>query len=193
MVKFAHSLLVALFLLSAQSFANTFKLVDPAGSSKEPEVIEFFSYTCPTCYRLEQPLAGWKKERDKSINFKRIPMFKPLLTKAFYTAQYLEVEDKVHSMIFHRLHAERKNIANKADLKKLFVEAGVDGKAFDKAFKSFHVRSKTKKAEKLALKFKVTSVPTFIVNNKYETSLVHTDGDTKSLFETLSTLPLKGQ
>ena len=192
MYKFAYSVLLAFVLLSAQSFAKAYKLVDPAGMSEEPEVIEFFSYTCPVCYRLEQPLTGWKKGRDKSINFKRVPMFKPLLTKAFFTAEYLKVEDKIHSMIFHRIHAEKKNIVNKADLKKLFVEAGVEEKAFEKAFKSFHVRSQAKKAEKLALKFRVSSVPTFIVNNKYETSLVLAESN-KTLFDTLSTLPLQGR
>ena len=61
MYKFAYSVLLAFVLLSAQSFAKAYKLVDPAGMSEEPEVIEFFSYTCPVCYRLEQPLTGWKK------------------------------------------------------------------------------------------------------------------------------------
>ena len=39
------------------------------------EVIEFFSYACPYCYRLEPELVAWVDENQDRINLYAVPWF----------------------------------------------------------------------------------------------------------------------
>ncbi len=145
------------------------------GTGDTVEVLEFFSYGCPHCNSLEPVITKWKKKKPASIEFEAMPAhwneFFRLLAHAFYTSKLLNVHDVMHRALFDALHAQRRPIRTEQAIRALFVENGVDGKAFDKTFNSFAVNQKVKMAESLFHKFKLTSVPVFIVDRTYMTDV----------------------
>lgn len=158
---------------------NQYTLVNET-ASKNPEVREYFSYYCPHCLRFEPFFANLKKTLPQGVGFERnhvdflqftTPDIQFMVTKALVTAQQLKVEDKISGALFNYIQIQRAPITEEKDIRNIFVLQGVDGEAFDKAFKSFSVNSKAKKMQKyqndLVRKRALTGVPTVVVNGKY--------------------------
>ena len=121
-----------------------------------------------------------KRTYLKALSFERnhvdflrftTPEIQFMVTKALATAQQLKVEDKIAAAIFNYIQVQRGAITEAKDIRNIFVLNGVDGAAFDKAFKSFSVNSKAKLMKKmqndLVKKRALTGVPTVVVNGKY--------------------------
>lgn len=188
MKKIFASFLVALLLPIA---ANAFNFVERYTEgeqytkvsdklSKKPEVREYFSYYCPACMRFESFIGNVKKNLPEGVSFERnhvdflqfaSPDIQFLITKGLATAQQLKVEEKISAAIFNYLQIQRGAITEEKDIRNIFVLNGVDGAAFDKAFKSFAVNSRAKLMKKyqteLVRKRALTGVPTVVVNGKY--------------------------
>lgn len=109
--------------------------------------------------------------------------------QAFYTAETLGVMEKIHPALFDAIHKDqrKKLLGNDFALEQFFEEQGVEPAAFRKAWNSFTVRSKTRKAVHLTRKSRIQGVPAIIVNGKYFTD-VGTAGGKKELFEVLDYL-----
>lgn len=142
-----------------------------AKGTDKPEVLEFFAYTCGHCYNMEGFLEKWKPGKPEEVTFKQIPLFSPsadYYAHAFYVAELLNVMDRVHPAIYHRLHVQKQNIPNKKALIPIFEAAGVSAEEFEKAYNSFAVQNKVQYAKKLSRDFRITATPTFVVNQKYK-------------------------
>ncbi len=148
-----------------------YSVISGAKGVNKPEVMEFFSYTCPHCYSIEGFLHKWEPTKPAEVKFKQVPVFLPQvahLTYGYYTAEVLGVLDKVHPAIFNQWHAQKKIVKSKEDLIPIFAAAGVSKEEFEKAYSSFAVENKVQHAKKLAREFKVMSFPMFVVNQKYK-------------------------
>jgi protein dithiol oxidoreductase (disulfide-forming) len=130
-------------------------------------VLEFFSYGCIWCYRLDPALGTWQKTKADNIQFERVPVVFQTswqdLTKAYYTAESLQILDKVHEPLFKAIHANHFDTSKPNALKTFFVEQGVEPKAFDETFASFSVDRKLKWAESMGHVFKVTRIPSIAI------------------------------
>jgi len=156
---------------SKAKVGKDYSVIEGAKGVNKPEVMEFFSYTCPHCYNVEGFLHKWQPTKPAEVEFKQVPVFLPQvphLAYGYYTAEVLGVLDKVHPAIFNQWHAEKKIIKNKEDLIPIFEAAGISKEDFEKAYSSFAVDSKVQHAKKLAREFKVMSFPMFVVNQKYK-------------------------
>ncbi len=148
-----------------------YAIIEGAKGIEKPQVIEFFSYTCPHCYNVEGFIHKWLPQKPEGIEFVQVPVFLgnvPHLTQGYYTAEVLGVLDKVHMDIFHQWHRDKKIVRTKKDLYPIFEKAGISKEDFDKAYNSFAVASKVQHAKKMVRDFKVTSFPRFVINQKYE-------------------------
>lgn len=173
-----------------------YQLVNKSSTSTEPEVIEFFSYNCPHCNSLDPEVAAWLETKPAGIKFRRVPVVFhegwDVTAKAYYIAEELKVLDKVHTRVFHALHAENKSLSKLDELKPIFLDAGVSAPVFDKAaYADFNLDSKIQAGMIAMQKYGVRSVPSFVVNDRYYIDGKTTGGDSKKMFELLSTLPLK--
>lgn len=146
----------------------------PTVDSSKVEVIEFFWYGCPHCNNFEPTLNKWLATKPENVVFLRIPaIFRENFiphARAYYTAEYLKVTDKLHEAIFKAYHEDNKKLLDKTEIEALFVKNGVSKEAFDKAWHSFVVQSKLKRAINLTGRYGITSVPTMVVNGKYQTN-----------------------
>lgn len=135
------------------------------------EVAELFWYGCPHCYTFEPYVARWLETKPDYISFVRIPaVWNPLVrlhARAFYTAQALGKGDEMHDTFFTEIH-ERGNLLDSDEaLVELFGRFDVDEETFRSAFDSYDVHTEVQRAEELARRYRVQSVPSVVINGKY--------------------------
>ena len=175
--------------------ANTgFQLLQPAQptqSGDKIEVVEIFWYGCPHCYSLEPYLDNWLKNKPADVEFRRIPgvLGRDWMAhaRAYYTAEQLGILEQIHRPLFDAIHKDRQNIMNGKQLRDFFAEYGVDKDEFTRIFDSEEITGKIKEAFIAAQNYKVTGVPTIIVNGKYRTSASQAGGN-KKLIEIINQL-----
>ncbi len=138
------------------------------------EVREFFWYGCPHCYDFESPLSQWlqNKADDETFYFVRRPVqFRPgwqQHAKAYFTGIALGIDEKVHPAIFKAIHEKNQFLSTESELASLFGQFDVTEDAFKKAFHSFGVVNSAQQANALAIHYRITQVPTVVVNGKYK-------------------------
>src|SRR3989304_47558 len=175
--------------LSAQSPAETYKVIRPAQptrSSDKVEVLEVFFYGCIHCYNLEPFVKQWLENKPADVEFYRMPVvfrddYKPL-AQAYYTAEKLGVLDKIHEQLFSAIHKDQRQLFTEGPLKEFFIEQGVDGDEFTRIFNSAEITTKVRQAEVMGRRYMIASIPTVIVNGKYLTSPAQAQGQ-KELFD----------
>ena len=99
-----------------------------------------------------------------------------LYAKAFYTADELDVEEKIHLPLFSAIVVKQESIRNESDLANFFAQHGVEKKVFTDAFNSTRVETRAKHAEERVRLYKPVGVPEIIVNGKYRVDRLHAGG-----------------
>lgn len=145
----------------------------PGSAEGKVEVTEFFWYGCPHCYQFEPYLAAWVENKPDYVEFRRVPAIfnNPvweLHARAFYTAEVLEVLDKIHQPLFHAIHEGRQRLSTREALKAFFADHGVDGKSFDNTFESFAVESLLRRARDLTKRSGIDGVPATMIDGRYK-------------------------
>ena len=153
-----------------------YKKVSPAvpnHTSSKLEVVELFWYGCPHCFHLEPQLHKWLKNKPANVNFVRIPaIFNKqwaLHAKAYYTAEFLGIVDKIHEPLFNEIHVKKKHLHSAQALQAFFARYGVSKQDFESTFNSFAVDSKVRRALDLTRRYGINGVPAMVVNGKYMT------------------------
>lgn len=139
-----------------------------------PQVVEFFSFYCPHCYQFEHVLHvsdNVQKKLPEGTKMTRyhVEFLGPLgkdLTQAWAVAMALGVEDKISNPMFDAVQ-KTQTVQNVADIRKVFVDAGVKPEEYDAAWNSFVVKSLVVQQEKAAADFQLQGVPAMYVNGKY--------------------------
>jgi len=167
----------------AQSGALYQTITPPQPTSADEgmvEVVEVFSYGCSHCFRFDPILERWLKTKPANVKFVRLPaIFSETLgmyARAYYTAEALGVLDKVHTPLFEAIHLQKRNMNTEAEIAALFAEHGVDQQQFEKAFRSFAVEAKVRRAVELGKRYGVHATPSMVVNGKYITDPGMTNG-----------------
>jgi len=135
------------------------------------EVTEYFSYGCPHCFAFDPQIDAWKGTLPDDVQFDRTPAVwnkqYEVYAQTYYTAEALNVLDKVHTPIFQAIHAEHKQLDTPEAMAKFFTQFGVDPVDFAKTYASFGVRASLQQAEARGIAYRATGVPTLIINGKY--------------------------
>jgi len=161
------------------------KPAQPTQTGDKIEVIEVFWYGCPHCYSFEPFLTEWLKTLPADVQFIRIPgvLSQNWIThaKAYYTAEKLGILEKIHRPLFDAIHKEKQTIFTEDQIKDFFVSKGVSGDEFTSTYNSKEVEAKIRQAFFLAKDYKLTGVPTLVVNGKYITSPSHSGSNEMTL------------
>ena len=144
------------------------------------EVIEFFSYGCGHCYKLEPFIESWAKKLPADVTFKRIPGISSgawtQLGLLYYSLEAMGKLDAVHGKAFDAMHKENVNLANSKVREGWLAKQGIDPVQYAAVEKSFSVQSKLSRATQLMGAYKVDGVPMVVVNGKYVTSNAQAGG-----------------
>lgn len=180
-IKLAMLFLVSAFVLNTTAIAQEgssgpYKNIvppQPTSSGSKIEVVEIFSYGCSHCHRFEATLERWLKSKPDNVEFVRLPaIFSPqlaLYARAYYAAEALGVIDKVHKPMFDAIHMQKRRITSEDEIAEVFAENGVSKDDFHKAFRSFSVEAKVRRAAELGKRYGVEATPSMVVNGKYIT------------------------
>ncbi|WP_284973805.1 thiol:disulfide interchange protein DsbA [Atlantibacter hermannii] len=141
----------------------------------EPQVLEFFSFYCPHCYQFEEVIHvsdNVKKKLPEGTKMTRyhVEFLGPLgkdLTQAWAVAIALGVEDKITAPMFEAVQ-KTQTVQTVADIRKVFIDAGIKAEEYDAAWNSFVVKSLVAQQEKAAADLGLRGVPAMFVNGKYQ-------------------------
>ncbi|WP_094752682.1 thiol:disulfide interchange protein DsbA/DsbL [Psychromonas sp. CD1] len=165
-------------------------------TTKKPEVLEFFSYYCPHCFKFKPFIETLRKSLDKDIpintnhvNFLGQGMGEQL-TRALAAAQMLNVEDKVSNLIFEQIQNERRPINGEEDILTIFEKAGISNKEAKGALESFSVIGIASQMKRNTETFNIRAVPTIIVNGKYQVNTASVN-NTQELIDLITYLTKK--
>lgn len=141
-------------------------------SGAQPEVLEFFSFFCPSCATFEPIIEDLKSTLPEGVQLKRNHVaflgrdMGPTMQRAYAVANLLNVEDKLTAAIFHKMQ-QRQHPKSLADLRKIFVENGVPADKFDGIVDSFAAIGMVSQFDHNTEKYNIRAAPTFLVNGKY--------------------------
>ncbi|ELC7077836.1 DsbA family protein [Salmonella enterica] len=140
-----------------------------------PLVLEFFSFYCAHCYQFEQNYNISKVIQSKlpegvGIVKYHITSMGPLgreLTRAWAVALIMGVEDKIEPLLFDAIQ-NKKTVRTAADIRMVFIDAGITGTDYDAAWDSFAVKELTARQLQAFTEFKVSGVPVMYINGQYQ-------------------------
>tara|TARA_B100000700_G_scaffold181774_1_gene200503 strand:- start:614 stop:1252 length:639 start_codon:yes stop_codon:yes gene_type:complete len=169
----------ALITFTANAQAN-YQLGRDYGSLSKPlpikqdgvvDVIEIFWYGCGHCFNLAPVVSKWAKQKDSSVNFKKMPVtwgpVHQLHAKLFYTIEALGIGETAHSAVFTAIHKEGNFLASDASIIDFLEKLGMEKSETIKYMNSFSVRQKVKRAIEITKQFKVTATPMMFVDGQY--------------------------
>jgi thiol:disulfide interchange protein DsbA len=155
----------------------------PTEGNGKIEVIEFFWYGCPHCYRLEPSLNAWLKNKPADVVFKRVHAIPNEAwgrhAYIYYTLEAMGLLDKYHEKVFDAIHKDQKNLLNRKIRDEWLQQNGIDPQKFSEVEQSFGVNSKVKRAAQMTQEYKVDGVPRIIVDGKYYTGPEFAGGEDK--------------
>ena len=142
------------------------------------EVLELFWYGCPHCYHLEPKLKSWLEAKPDYVEFRRMPVVMGSgwvnHGRAFFAAEMMGVLEQVHEPFFKALHDEKRRLSDEKSIADWMAKQGVDRDEFLKAYRSFVVDMKVRRATQFGQRLGLEGVPAFVVNGKYTTSPTQT-------------------
>jgi len=149
-MKKIFALLVGLVLLPLSVNAADFKEgtnyeVIKQTATEKPEVLEFFSFYCPHCFKFEPLMKKLAEDLPADVTIKKNHVnflggaMGAEITKAYAAADLLNVKEEVSSIIFDQIHTQRKAINSEDDILAIFVKAGVSEEEAKAALASFPV------------------------------------------------------
>ena len=171
------------------------------------EVAEVFWYGCPHCYAFDPYLEAWRKKKPAFVEFVRLPVMwndgAKLQARLFYTLEALGKLDAMHSAVFSEIQENHDPLvdpgvdpAKTEKIQAAFAARfGVSAADYDKAYNSFGVDQKLRRAEQLNRAYMVTGVPMIVINGKYWTDVGHAGDENKliALINDLATFEHSGR
>lgn len=183
---FAASLLLVPLAADAQPWVEGIHY-EPVPGTHAPredgriEVVEAFWYACPSCYNFEPHLVRWLQTKPEDVEFVRVPAsLAPnwrVYARAFHTAEALGVLETMHPIIFRSIHIERAPLNSVDAYVALFTaHTDLDEARVRETFTGFEVETRMRRGDALVRDYRVSAVPTIIVNRRWRTNPAMTRG-----------------
>jgi thiol:disulfide interchange protein DsbA len=153
----------------------------PPADASRIVVTEFFSYQCPHCYKFAKPFAAWSARQPVDVKANRAAVAIGhqawmAAAQAFYALTALKAVPGIDEAFFGAIHRDRKPLADEASITAFAEGQGIDGTAFQNAYRSFSVQLQTKRADDLSRQAHLPSVPAILIDGRYLIAIAD-DGD----------------
>ena len=143
----------------------------PTDSGKNIEVLEFFWYGCPHCYKLHPHIKAWMRKMPKDVTFRYIPaIFRNSWipgAKTFYALEVLGERNKLHDKIYDAIHINKIDLTKEELLFDWIEKQGIDRKKFVDIYNSFSVENRSSQSSQMSKKYGLRGVPSLVVDGKY--------------------------
>lgn len=139
----------------------------------ESDIITFFSFYCPHCYKFEKfYYQNIKKKLPKKIKIKEYHIsflggpIGNVLTQAWSIAIVLGIENKIKAPLFNAFHYRK--IKNENDIKKIFNHfANISNKEYEYFLNSIPVKFFIVQQERTSIVGELVNIPAFLIKGKY--------------------------
>lgn len=197
--KLRRALLGAILLLPFAAAAQAVPVagkdyiaLDPPLPVRAPadkvEVVEFFNFSCPHCFRLQSVMARWARDNDMSdVELVRQPVvfqaYSGHYARMFHTLEALGVVEEFYGKVFNAIHREKRLLNSVGRFGNWLDEEGLDGARAEQIYDSFSVNAKIARADRIAADYGINSTPQIAVAGKYllQTGL---SGSTQKMLDT---------
>lgn len=179
-MKFIKQIFVVLALLcTTPAFAGheggeEFTLINPpqpTAIGNKIEVLEFFFYGCPHCFKLQELLGPWEKKMPKDVALVYVPTIfsDPMEPMAitFYALESLGQKKQLHDALYDAWNVQNIDLKDEAKITDFVGQHGVDRKKFSDAYNAFAVQGKVTRSKQMATSYAIRGTPTLIVDGKY--------------------------
>jgi thiol:disulfide interchange protein DsbA len=160
--------------LPRQNFEYRLIEQQPVPQDGKIEVIEFFWYGCPHCYKLQPALEEWIAHKPADVVLRRIPAilrdnWAPH-ARIFYTLEALGETARLHQEVYHGYHVQELHMSKPEVMADWAVRHGIDRKRWLNAYHSEDVTHKVEQAQALTDTYNVQGTPSLVVDGRYLTS-----------------------
>lgn len=138
------------------------------------EVVEVFGYTCGGCAQFEPVVKSWKRKLPADVRFTPVPAafggYWVPYARAYWAAETMGVVDKTHDAMFNAVHVQRSlpvQGVTPEQFGQFYAQHGVDAKAFVSTYNSFGLEAKLNRGKQFAVRSRIESTPSLVVNGKY--------------------------
>lgn len=156
-------------------------------SNEKGEVLEFFWYGCPACYRFDPTLNQWITRKPAQVSFRRSPAIIHGASKAhqrlFFTLQAMGLSESLHVQVFAAVQADQEGMGELKGMQAVLSKLGVDAAKFAQFYQSFSVQTRCSQADTLIRNYlgDAYTVPSLAVNGRYITSPSMAGGDAQAM------------
>lgn len=166
----------AAFAQTAPKAGTDYIALDPPLAVRAPadkiEVVEFFNFSCPHCFRMQGAMARWERDFDLSdIALARQPVVFQAAAghyaRMFHTLESLGVAEEYYGKVFNAIHRDRRLLNSKGRFVDWLDDNGLDGEKADAIYDSFSVNAKVRRAETISESYGINSTPQIAVAGKY--------------------------
>ena len=146
----------------------------PVETGEMIEVIDFFWYGCPYCYRLQPSLEEWAKRKPADVALRRIPAilrdtWAPH-ARIFYTLEALGEVERLHQQVYHGYHVEKLRMSQPEVLEEWAERHGIARDKWAAAYRAEETDRKVEQAKAAVRRYAVTGTPSVVVDGRYLTS-----------------------
>ena len=144
----------------------------PAGS--RIEVIEFFWYGCPFCYRLQPYLDGWLKRKPADVDFRRVPaVFRPSWAqhaRIFFALQTLGELERLHQTVYRSIHVDRDSLLDADSTSAWAARNGIEAARWLAAYNAPEVERAVEQSPAVTRGYEIKGTPSLVVDGRHVTS-----------------------
>jgi len=163
---------------SAQSPSTVTQAAGPQ-VTRVHEAVEFFWYNCMHSAALEAPLTRWAAKHQADVKLRRVPAIwvgspneaeQRAHARLFYTLDRLGEVDRQQAAVFHAVRDEHADLTTEQGAADWAAAHGMDAAKFRAAYRSAEVDQAVEQAPKLFTDYRVTELPTVVVDGNGRTS-----------------------
>lgn len=152
------------------------RMPDTEAPEGKTELMEFFWYGCPHCFRLEPVLKEWLEERTDTVHLRLLPtVFNSrwaIGARTYYTLEEMDRLD-LHPVIFSLVHEQGRPMRSGEGIGRMLAPFDMDPTEFAKVFRSEAVTERIDEAKEIHEKYDIEGVPAIAIDGKYLITTKH--------------------
>jgi thiol:disulfide interchange protein DsbA len=152
----------------------------PVPAGNVIDVVEFFWYGCPYCFRLEPYFQAWLRREAADVAVRRIPaVFRDSWiphARLYYTLETLDAVDRLHPQVYESYHVEQTPLTSVDEIADWAQQHGIDRERWLVVYRSDEISGRVVQARDQLLNYGVSGTPSVVVDGRYLTSSGMTPG-----------------
>jgi protein dithiol oxidoreductase (disulfide-forming) len=158
-------------------------------------VVEFFSFGCPACYKLEPAMQQWIKHKPSYVEFYRVPViFQPawkVYAQSYYIMKSLNEEHRLFPLLFAATQKDHQDLSTSDMMANFFASHGISKDKFHALYNTPSIDLDISNGQKLMNTAMIYQVPTVLIDGTYRVDPSLTGADINRFTAVVNYLVIK--